>query len=172
MSTDGGSPWTEPIQMDLTPTDIDADNRRSFLASLAIAANGTLGVTYYDFRHNIVSEPALLTDVFLVTCQHDCSNRVNWRDEVRLTDESFNFEQAPFGGRLFLGDYHSLVTDDDDFLAFFAQPHDRVSRLNVPPTRHANEMKPSSTTLAESALAGLHFVFRRRRLSATPHWIL
>jgi hypothetical protein len=59
-----------------------------------------------------------------------CADRANWKDEVRLTDTSFNMRQAPFGGTatlspagFFTGDYEGLASDGADLTAFFSQSH-------------------------------------------------
>src|SRR5262249_12116292 len=47
----------------------------------------------------------------------------NW-GEVRLTDTSFNLEQAPtrFYGAFFLGDYEGLAASGNDFMAVWGMP--------------------------------------------------
>src|SRR5262249_44064725 len=52
MSTDGGYTWSAPIQINQTPINIPSGNQQAFLPSIAVAANGTVAVTYYDFRFN------------------------------------------------------------------------------------------------------------------------
>ena len=52
MSTDGGLTWSEPIQINQTPTDIDPGDQQAFLPTIQVAQDGTVGVTYYDFRFN------------------------------------------------------------------------------------------------------------------------
>src|SRR5262249_46806520 len=64
MSTDGGRTWTTPIKVNQTPTNIPAGDQQAFTPSVAVAANGTVGVTYYDFRNNTPA-PGLLTDYWI-----------------------------------------------------------------------------------------------------------
>jgi hypothetical protein len=66
-SLDGGLTWSEPIKVNLTPTNVPPGNQQAFTPSVQVAADGTVGVTYYDFRNNTAAEP-LLTDYFLVHC--------------------------------------------------------------------------------------------------------
>jgi hypothetical protein len=49
----------------------------------------------------------------------DCTNPANWGNEVRLTDSSFDYLDAPFAGGLFLGYYEGLASDEVDFLPVF-----------------------------------------------------
>ena len=46
---------------------------------------------------------------------------MNWTDESRLTDQPFDYLEAPQANGLFLGDYEGLTADSTDFLAFFQQ---------------------------------------------------
>jgi hypothetical protein len=96
-----------------------------------VAADGTVGVSYFDFRHNDAGA-ALWADRWLVRC-HPTANpactRRPARPEARLTPTSFDIRQAhrltsagPPG--FFLGDYQGLASIGRRFLAVFAQPHD------------------------------------------------
>jgi hypothetical protein len=132
MSTDGGLTWSEPIQINQTPTDIDPGNQQAFLPTIQVAEDGTVGVTYYDFRFND-AQPGLATDYWFVHAHPDdpggLTNPANWAHEHRLTNRSFDLERAPNvrgpqpGLSLFVGDYEGLASAGNSFLAFFAQPH-------------------------------------------------
>jgi hypothetical protein len=119
-STDGGSTWTAPVRINLTPANANPLRQQAFLPSVAVA-NGVVGVTYYDFRNDGAS--AELADHWLIHCHANCSNPVNWGNEVRLTNTPFDISQAPVARGLFLGDYVGLASDGTNFLAFFTQPH-------------------------------------------------
>ena len=126
MSADGGLTWSEPIHVNQTPLNIQPANRQSFFPSIAVAADGTIGVSYYDFRFNNPN-PGLRTDRWLVQCHSTSTSAATdpacWRNEVRLTDSSFNMEAVPIAsGDFFFGDYFGLATAGDDFVATFAQP--------------------------------------------------
>src|SRR5207248_8778041 len=88
-STDGGLTWSAPIQVNQTPTSIPPADRQAFRPSIAVAADGTIGVTYYDFRLNDAG-PGTRTDYWFVgmrpTSQRPATDPSNWKDEVRLTD--------------------------------------------------------------------------------------
>jgi hypothetical protein len=124
MSTDGGSTWSEPIKVNQTPTNIDLGNRQAFTPSVDVSADGTVAVTYYDFRKNDAGAD-LKTDYFVVHCHPSagCTSAGNWGDEIRLTKKSFDMRQAPVARGFFVGDYEGLASDGNDFVAFFSMPH-------------------------------------------------
>jgi hypothetical protein len=126
MSTDGGFTWSEPIQVNQTPSSVPAIDRQAWNPTVAVAANGTVAVSYYDFRNNTPAAGAL-TDYWLAYCRPSprapATNPANW-SEVRLTDTSFDLEQAPgrFNGAIFLGDYEGLAATGNDFVAVWGMP--------------------------------------------------
>jgi hypothetical protein len=94
--------------------------------SIAVAADGTIGVSYCDFRFK--NPNGLPTDRWLVQCYATSTSAATdpacWGNEVRLTDSSFNMEAVVpmLSGDFFLGDYFGLATAGDDFVATFTQP--------------------------------------------------
>jgi len=124
MSTDGGFTWSTPVKINKTPTNIALGNRQAFTPSVDVSADGTVSVTYYDFRNND-SGADLKTDYFIVHCHpsSDCANPANWGNEIRLTNASFDMRQAPLARGFFVGDYEGLASNGNDFVAFFSQPH-------------------------------------------------
>ena len=125
MSADGGFTWSTPIRVNQTPLNIPLLDRQAFLPTIAVAGNGTIGVSYYDFRFNDPS-PGLPTDRWLVQCQPTsttaASDTACWGNEVRLTNSSFNMEAIlvlPAG--FFVGDYLGLAGAGDAFVAVFSQ---------------------------------------------------
>ncbi len=127
MSADGGFTWSAPIRVNQTPLNIPPANRQAFFPSIAVAAHGTIGVSYYDFRFNDPN-PGLPTDYWLVQCRPSSTTAASdpacWGTEVRLTDSSFNMEAVVPNvfGDIFLGDYFGLAAAGDDFVATFTQP--------------------------------------------------
>ena len=125
-STDGGLTWSPHVKVNKTPEDIPIGDQQAFTPSVDVAADGTVAVTYYDFRYNADTEP-LLTDYFIVHCHPGptvtCTQEADWGGEVKLTDESFDMRQAPNAGGFFTGDYEGLASAGSAFLAFFSQPH-------------------------------------------------
>jgi hypothetical protein len=127
MSTDGGQTWSNPIKVNQTPTNIPVGDQQAFTPSVAVAANGTVAISYYDFRNN--ANPALgpgsWTDYFLVHASGNFTNPASWQgSEQPLTNTSFNMENAPSAGGLFLGDYQGLSaggSGENNFFALFGQ---------------------------------------------------
>jgi hypothetical protein len=125
-SLDGGFTWSAPVKVNRTPTTIPVGNQQAFTPSVHVAANGTIGVTYYDFRNNTAAVP-LLTDYFVVHCHPvsptACASGAAWNSEQRLTNVSFDMRRAPDAGGFFTGDYEGLSSIGNSFAAFFSQPH-------------------------------------------------
>jgi hypothetical protein len=124
MSTDGGFTWSQPIQISQTPRNASLPaNQQAFVPNIRVAADGTVGVTYYDFRNNDAN-PGVPTDYWIVHCHANCWDASNWGDEARLTTTSFNIEQAPaargpYG--YFLGEYEGLTNIGNSFVPIFIQ---------------------------------------------------
>lgn len=144
MSTDGGQTWSNPIKVNQTPVTIPGDDQQSFVPSVAVSANGTVAVTYYDFRNNTAAS-GLMTDYWLVHADADFTNTASWTtDEKRLTDASFDIEVAPRTAQgYFLGDYQGLAAAGNSFYVLFAQAGtSTTNRSNIwfrdpPPTTEA-----------------------------------
>jgi len=117
-STDGGESWSTPIAINKTPTNLLAANRQAFTPTIAVTANGTVGVTYYDFRSNTNAAGAL-TNYWLVRCSSACTNFGNW-SETGVAGP-FDIGAAPVAGGYFLGDYMGLTTNGSTFQPFFIQ---------------------------------------------------
>jgi len=126
MSTDGGFTWSTPVQVNQTPNTVPPLDRQAWNPTVAVAADGTVAVSYYDFRNNTAARGAL-TDYWLAfehpSATAPATNPANW-SEVRLTDTSFNLEQAAtrFNGDFWLGDYDGLAAAGNDFAAVWAMP--------------------------------------------------
>jgi len=119
MSSDGGLTWNVPVRINQTPATGNPLAGQAFLPSVAVADDGTVAVTYYDFRND--DGTGELADHWLIHCHANCADPASWTDEVRLTDASFDYLQAPFANGLFLGDYMGLASDGADFLPVFGQ---------------------------------------------------
>ena len=59
MSTDGGFTWSTPIQVNQTPNTVPPIDRQAWNPTVAVAADGTVAVTYYDFRNNTAAARGL-----------------------------------------------------------------------------------------------------------------
>ncbi len=112
-STDGGLTWSAPVKVNQTTNDAAA-----FTPSVKVAADGTVAVTYYDFRNNTPAA-GVQTDYWFVHCHSntDCTNPANWV-ETHVAGP-FDIETAPFSGGYFLGDYQGLTSLGPTFRPFF-----------------------------------------------------
>jgi hypothetical protein len=126
-STDGGLTWSGPVKVNRSPLGVAA-----FTPSVAVAANGTVAVTYYDFRNN-TSAPGALTDHWIIA---SADGGATWAEQ-RLTATSFDIETAPVAGGYFLGDYDGLATMGNDFAAFasYANTGNVANRTDIYFTR-------------------------------------
>src|SRR5207245_9467443 len=114
MSTDGGFTWSAPIQINQTPDNIPVGDRQAFIPPVAVNEDGTVAVTYFDFRNNTLAA-GLLTDYWMVHAHpaDGLTNRASWTSENRLTKTSFDMELAGLLGAdgFFVGDYMGLSAD-------------------------------------------------------------
>jgi hypothetical protein len=120
-SLDGGLNWSTPIQVNLTPTTASPRNRQAFTPSVDVSSDGTVAVTYYDFRNNTPDPATLPTDYFVIHCHGNCTAPASWTNEVRLTNASFDMKRAPNAGGFFTGDYEGLASVGTTFLPFWSQ---------------------------------------------------
>jgi hypothetical protein len=129
-STDGGLTWSSAVKVNNTPTNIPTGNQQAFNPAVDVAEDGTVSVTYYDFRNNTPKANTLPTDYWVVHChaseRGDCSRGSQYGAELRLTNAPFNMERAPVAGGYFLGDYEGLANDvageGTDFTPLFSRP--------------------------------------------------
>jgi hypothetical protein len=118
-SLDGGLTWTAPVQINRVPA------VQAFLPAVHIRNDGTIGVSYFDFRSNN-SEPSILTDYWLV----QSTDGTTWR-ESRIA-ATFDYSTAPVARGLFLGDYMGLVSSGTTFVPVYAlTTGDLMNRTDV-----------------------------------------
>lgn len=119
-SLDGGLTWSAPVAVN---GDAAAP---AFTPTVAVAANGSVGISYYDMRQAGTStfQPV---DFWLTTS----SDRSTWF-ETRLAG-NFDLRNAPDAGGLFLGDYEGLVGQDAGFAAVYVRTSnaDTANRTDV-----------------------------------------
>jgi hypothetical protein len=109
-SLDDGANWTPPARVSA------AANVAAFDPAVHVRADGTVGVTYYDFRSDGAAA-TLLTDSWLAISSDGGSS---W-NETRIADP-FDLALAPrttLG--YFLGDYQGLASHGTTFVPFFAK---------------------------------------------------
>jgi hypothetical protein len=120
-STDGGHHWSTPVKVNHTKA-----GEQAFTASVHVAANGDVAVTYYDFRKDALGDKPLSTDYWIVHCHaatSNCTKRASWpkANENRLTPTSFDMRKAPYAIGYFVGDYEGLDNFGTTFTPFFVQ---------------------------------------------------
>jgi hypothetical protein len=125
-STNGGNSWSPAIQVNQTPATEPNDDQQAFTPSVHVLNDGTVVVSYFDFRNNTASNATLDTDQWAVHCHpasENCAAAGAWSgpgDETRVTPTSFNIRTAPFARGYFLGDYMGLASDPSgDILSLF-----------------------------------------------------
>jgi hypothetical protein len=118
-STDGGRHWSGP-----TVVDTGGPTVQSYNHSVEVTEDGTLVLTYYDDRNNVLGDGIATTDVWL---RHSHTGGATWAPEQHLHGP-FNHYTAPISyfapgvpRGLFLGDYMGLETiQGNDVINFFA----------------------------------------------------
>jgi hypothetical protein len=126
-SLDGGLTWSPTIKVNATPRDLPRGDQQAFTPMVAVAGDGTIAVSYFDFRHNTTNPATLLTDAFVVRCRPagatTCTRSRDWTAEQRLTPASFDMARAPDAGGFFVGDYQGMVADPGgELLPLWAMP--------------------------------------------------
>jgi hypothetical protein len=163
MSSDGGFTWSQPIQVNQTPNTVPPADQQAWNPSVAVAADGSVAVTYYDFRNNTPA-PGCLTDYWqdywTPTPGAPVTNPSNW-SEVRLTNTSFDLEQAPpqheannvaAKGAYWLGEYEGLAAAGNDFVAVWGMPDGTATNQESIFFRRA--ISRGSSTAPSSVLTG------------------
>jgi hypothetical protein len=111
-STDGGATWSVPAPVS-TPSGTPA-----FTPTVAVNANGSVAVTYYDLRNLPSGDTSTLpTDVWLKTSPRGGGA---FGPDTHVAG-SFNMLVAPSAGGFFVGDYEGLGVIGSSFLPFFVQ---------------------------------------------------
>lgn len=126
-SPDNGFSWTAPVRINQTPRKpLNPLFQQALIPTVAVAADGTVGVTYYDFRFDRVGATGDATDYWFIQCNvfntvNNCLSNDEWTSEQRLTNASFDYNLAPVAVGHFLGDYMALRTVGKTFYAVFGQ---------------------------------------------------
>lgn len=96
-STDGGTTWTAPVE-------VNGDRAvQAFTPTVHVEASGVIAVTYYDLRNDAFAPfGSLLADAWMVT-----SSDGTTFTETHLSGP-FDMDLAPDSGGLFVGDYEAL----------------------------------------------------------------
>jgi hypothetical protein len=115
-STDGGATWSAPTRMNAVAS------VAAFDPAVRVRDDGTIGVSYYDFRSDTPAAP-LLTDTWLARSSdggaHWNESRVAAPFDLTIAPRT----TSPGTGGYFLGDYQGLSSRGDVFLPLFTQGH-------------------------------------------------
>jgi hypothetical protein len=115
-SRDGGLSWSAPQLINGAP------ETSAFTPAVAVAAGGTVGVTYYDLRDANLADGSMFRAAAWLTVSYDGGG--TWTDEP--LGASFDLRPAALTNAYFLGDYQGLTTSGGRFVPFFvaATPDD------------------------------------------------
>ncbi|HME08336.1 MAG TPA: sialidase family protein [Bryobacteraceae bacterium] len=157
-SVDGGLTWSAPVQVNQAP------NVQAFNPAIAVRGDGTIAITYFDFRTDSTDPATLLTSFWRITSQ----DQGNTWNEAGLFP-AFNLLTAPLaqGQGYFIGDYTGLAASGEVFYAFFAA------------TNSGNTANPTDVFITSEPAAGtdtrgnghveVNRLRIRRREDSTPH---
>jgi hypothetical protein len=124
-SGDGGVTWSTPVQINADPS------VPAFSPKVLVLPNGTVGVSYYDFRANTSNAATLLTDYWLATS----NNGASWNEHPIAGPFDLDFAPlttSPAPGGYFLGDYQALQNSGNTFLPMFVQTNnDTANRTDI-----------------------------------------
>jgi len=109
VSRDGGLSWSAPVLVNGVP-DVAA-----FTPTVAVAPDGTVGVTYYDLREANLADGSMFRTAAWLAVSHDGGG--TWSDEP--LGAAFDLRPAALVNSYFLGDYQGLVTSGGVFVPFF-----------------------------------------------------
>jgi BNR repeat-like domain len=162
-SQDGGLTWSPVVQIN-SVTSVQA-----FLPSVAVRADGTIGVTYYDLRNNTPDPNALPTDIWLTRS----TDGVTWR-ETHVSGP-FDLSIAPVDGGLFVGDYEALTSVGMVFVPFYVQTNtgNLANRTDVFATLAASAVADAAKAAEIDATTRAETVIRAQQappLAMTPEW--
>ncbi len=166
-SGDGGSTWSAPVQVNSVAT------VPAFTPNVHVRGDGTVGVTYFDFRPASPSPTTLVTAYWLARS----ANATAWTENS--IGEPFDMFLAPTSGGpdvFFVGDYHGLSSVGDMFVPLFARTTDDIADRTdvfIAPQVSATSVVAAKTYRAAVAAAG--FAARsklRARVNANLTWAL
>ena len=111
-SDDSGRTWSPAQKVNQTPAGTFTD--QAFEPAVHVNGDGTVAVSYYDFRNDISGDRRLTTDHWIV---HSHDGGGTW-SESHLAGP-FDMHQAPYARGYFVGDYQGLDSQGSTFRALF-----------------------------------------------------
>jgi hypothetical protein len=135
-SSDGGTTWSAPIEVNADPS------VQAYTPTVHVGASGVIGVSYYDLRNEAFAPfGSLLADAWMVT-----SSDGSTFQETHLSGP-FDMDLAPDADGLFVGDYEAL-SSATGFLPLYVQTDAGASIRS-----DAFMAFPSATASAHAAIA-------------------
>jgi hypothetical protein len=113
-STDGGLTWSAPAVVSQDPS------TQAFTPTVQVGVDGTVAVSYYDFRDLAPGNTATLPTNYWVVTSRD--GGVTWSEEHIAGP--FDLLSAPDSEGLFLGDYTGLAAVGNSFRPLFSATTD------------------------------------------------
>lgn len=99
-SDNGGRTWSTPRQIN------QATNTQAFTAAVRVNKEGTVAVTYYDFRNDNADPAVLLTNYWIVK---STDGGATWHESG--VAGPFDMRTAPVARGFFTGDYEGMTTE-------------------------------------------------------------
>lgn len=132
ISRDAGRTWSKPVRINQPRRAVRGPNDQAIIPTVEVASDGTVAVSYYDFRQN-TEAGGVSTDHWLIRCPArsvDCRDRENWTESH--VAGPFDMKIAPKAMGLFLGDYMGMAASGTRFVLFFVRSSVLTSnRTNV-----------------------------------------
>ena len=171
-SSDGGLTWSQPVEVN------SVHSAPAFTPSVAVLGDGTIGVSYFDFRKNTPDKTTLPTDYWFTSS----ADGVHWSEQH--ISGSFDLDLAPEAEGLFLGDYQALAVIGNVFVPFYIQTNDagtenRNDAYVLPPqpkplvlTREVSHVAVAAGAVnTDSAIRGrMHANLMHLLRGETPGW--
>lgn len=116
-SVDGGLTWSAPARVNGAP------EAAAFTPGVAVAADGTVGVTYFDLRDANLRDGSMFRAAAWLATSRD--GGATWSDEP--LGASFDLRPARLGNFYFLGDYQGLAASGRALVPLFVGAVDYTS---------------------------------------------
>ncbi|HSE13247.1 MAG TPA: sialidase family protein, partial [Rudaea sp.] len=165
-SSDGGLTWSAPVQVNGVPA------VPAFTPNIAVRPDGSIGVTYFDFRPASNTATTLPTAHWLARS----ANATAWNESELGTP--FDMFLAPTSGGpsvYFIGDYHALATVGNVFVPLFVQTNGTAANRTdvfISPQVSATSLAATKANRAASAVRFSATLELRARVNANLTWAL
>lgn len=179
-SRDGGRTWSKSVQVNRTP--FSASNPQAFAPFVAVTENGRVGVLYFDFRNDDLSDPYHTNmDAWLAIYQEvkNCKGGstgigLDFVKEIRLSEKSYIAQNGPTTtqGVMTDGDYQFLTAQNNDFYAIYTKsfhgPFSPATVFFIDPIHNAtvllddNKRTAPFVSIIRNHKEGAHLVLTKR----------